>query len=117
MANKVEWFEVLGKDAGKLRGFYGELFQWKFEVPPDPEMDYGMTKAADTGIGGGVGKAKDGKGWVTFYVGVQDIEATIKRAEKLGAKVVMPVTKMPDITIATIADPEGHVIGLVQGMA
>lgn len=114
MANKVEWFEVLGKDAQKLRGFYGELFAWKFELPPDPGMDYGMTKEADTGIGGGVGKAPEGNGWVTFYVGVTDIEATLKRAEKLGGKVVTPVTKMPDITIAAIADPEGHVVGLVQ---
>ncbi len=114
MANKVEWFEVLGKDAAKLRGFYGELFQWTFELAPDPGMDYGMTKQADTGLGGGVGKAQDGKGWVTFYVQVADLESTIKRAEKMGGKLAMPITKLPDLSIAAIADPEGHVIGLMQ---
>ena len=80
MTNKVEWFEVLGKDAAKLRGFYGELFGWKFEMAPDPNMDYGMTDKAHTGIGGGVGKAPAGAGWVTFYVTVADPSATLARA-------------------------------------
>ncbi len=30
--SKVVWFEVCGKDANGLRGFYGELFGWKFQV-------------------------------------------------------------------------------------
>jgi len=114
MSNKVEWFEVLGKDGAKLRGFYGELFGWKFQLMPGGEMDYGMTAAADTGIGGGVGTADRGPGWVTFYVGVDDPRAALARAEKLGAKVLMPVTELPDVTIAVLADPEGHPVGLVK---
>jgi hypothetical protein len=26
----------------------------------------------------------------------------------------MPVTKLPDVTIAVFADPEGHPVGLIQ---
>jgi hypothetical protein len=29
----------------------------------------------------------------------------------------MPVTKLPDVTIAVFADPEGHPVGLVQQKA
>jgi hypothetical protein len=28
----------------------------------------------------------------------------------------MPVTELPQVTIALFADPEGHVIGLASGM-
>ena len=114
MTNKVEWFEVLGKDADKLRGFYGELFGWKFQLAPDASMDYGMTDKAQTGIGGGVGKAPEGPGWVTFYVSVADATATVARAEKLGAKVLMPITDIGDMFIAVLADPEGHPVGLLH---
>ena len=40
----------------------------------------------------------------------------MKAAEKkLGGKVVLPVTKLPDVTLAQFSDPEGNVIGLIQG--
>ena len=113
--DQLVWFEVLGKDPGKLRAFYGELFNWKFTMSQMPEMDYGMTDKADTGIGGGVGKAPQGAGWSTFYVQVQDIRASVARAEALGGKVLLPIMKIPEGEIAVVADPEGHPVGLATG--
>jgi hypothetical protein len=112
--NKVEWFEVLGQDPAKLRGFYGELFGWKLQPIGVPGMDYATSDKAETGIGGGVGKAQQGAGWATFYVSVDDPKAAVERALKLGGKVLMPVTELPMVTIAVIADPEGHPIGLAK---
>ena len=34
MKHPVMWFEVLGKDAGKLCQFYGALFGWSFGGDP-----------------------------------------------------------------------------------
>jgi len=110
MANKVMWFEVLGKDGNKLKTFYGELFGWKYKDAK--EMNYGMTDPEATGIGGGVGEAPAGPGWTTFYVGVPDVDKALAAATALGARVLMPVTKLPDATIAVFADPEGHPVGL-----
>jgi predicted enzyme related to lactoylglutathione lyase len=115
MANPVIWFEVLGKDAEKLRGFYGEMFGWKFNGAKDPNMDYGMIDAISPGIGGGVGKAPQGNGWVTFYAQVPDLKASVAQAEKLGGKVLMPITELPEVTLAVVTDPEGHPVGLVKG--
>lgn len=114
MANKVMWYEVLGKDGKKLKSFYGDLFGWTFKDAPG--MDYGMTDPEATGIGGGVGAAMPGSGssWTTFYVGVDDIDAALAKAKQLGGKELMPVTKLPDVTIAVFADPEGHPVGLVH---
>jgi predicted enzyme related to lactoylglutathione lyase len=114
MATPVMWFEVTGKDGKQLRRFYGELFNWKFQMAPDANTDYGLVAKEQTGIGGGVGAAPQGAGWVTFYVGVPDVAEALRRAESLGAKVLMPVTKLPDTTIAVFADPEGHPVGICK---
>jgi predicted enzyme related to lactoylglutathione lyase len=53
---------------------------------------------------------------VTFYVDVTDLKGTLDKAEKLGAKTVLPPTKTGPVEIAMFADPEGNVIGLAKGM-
>jgi predicted enzyme related to lactoylglutathione lyase len=53
---------------------------------------------------------------VTVYIGVDDINAAMSKAQQLGATVVMPPTELPDfgVTFALFADPAGHVVGLTQ---
>jgi predicted enzyme related to lactoylglutathione lyase len=113
MAHPVVHFEVIGKDLDTLRGFYGDLFGWKLQVLE--EMPYALVEKEEPGIGGGLGVAPDGgPGFVTFYVGADDPQATVDRATELGGTVVMPVTDLGMVTIALISDPEGHVVGIVQ---
>src|SRR5215207_8596194 len=101
------------RTAPKLMDFYGQLFGWT--VNADNPMNYGMVDAAESGIGGGIGSAPDGSSHLTFYVGVDDLQAYLDKAESLGGKTVMPVTEIPNIvTFALIADPEGHVLGIVK---
>jgi predicted enzyme related to lactoylglutathione lyase len=115
MAHAVVHFEVAGKDVHKLRDFYGELFGWKTQ--PVPEMNYAMVEKEDNGIAGGIGQTPDGgPGHVTFYVDTDDPQATLDKAEQLGGRTIMPMTELPQVTIAMFADPEGHVIGLAKGM-
>jgi uncharacterized protein len=112
MANPVVHFEVVGKDGERLRRFYGDLFEW--EIDANNPMEYGMVAAADGGIAGGVGQAPQGDGHLTFYVQVPDIEAALAKAESFGGRTVMPRTEMEMVTFAHVADPEGHVVGLVE---
>ena len=124
MGQPVVHFEVVGKDGEKLQKYYSELFGWN--IDSDNPMNYGMVarddnKAADgnLGIGGGVGQGPEGyEGHVTFYVAVDDVEAALAKAESLGGTRVMGPMQMdePPITLGQFKDPEGHVIGLVQGM-
>jgi predicted enzyme related to lactoylglutathione lyase len=115
MSHPVVHFEVAGRDLEKLQGFYGDLFGWKTQSVPG--MSYAMVEKEGEGIGGGIGQAPDGgPGHVTFYVSVEDPQAVLDHAEKLGGKTIMPVTELPQVTIALFADPEGHVIGLAKGM-
>src|SRR5262245_43664420 len=112
MANKVSWFEVIGKDAKKLQKFYAELFGWTYKDAPG--MSYGMTDPEATGIGGGVGSAPGDASWATFYVRVESVDKALEQAKRLGAKELVPVTRLPDVTFAVFADPEGHPIGLSE---
>jgi uncharacterized protein len=116
MSAPVVWFEIAGRDLAGLTRFYGDLFGWKIDAA-NP-MNYGMVDTGtSTGIPGGVFADTNGAGeYVSVYVEVGDVAAALVRAEELGAKVVQPVTKIPDgPTIAMITDPEGHRLGLIQG--
>jgi hypothetical protein len=64
MANPVVHFEIIGKDAPKLREYYRALFDWEADTNSDvaPEVsasgNYGfIDKSAedDVGIPGGIG--------------------------------------------------------------
>jgi uncharacterized protein len=114
MGQPVVHFEVIGKDAGKLREYYSELFDWKFTEPMGP--DYATLEDPD-GIGGGVGGGPDGyEGHVTFYVQVPDVEAALAQAESLGGTRMMGPDEVPGagIVIGLLNDPEGHTIGVMS---
>ena len=113
MANQVSWFEIMGQDGAKLQQFYGDLFGWK--VDASNEMQYGMVEGAEGGIGGGIGTSQDGSRSVTLYVGVDDLQAYLDKAEQAGGRTVVPVTEIPNmVTFAQFADPEGNVVGLFK---
>ena len=115
MKHPVMWFEVLGKDAGKLCQFYGSLFGWSFGGDPSA---YGLVESNGRGISGGIGASYPGtREWVTFYVQTPDISASLADVERLGGRVVMPRTVMAGVTLGIFEDPEGHAIGLVEAQA
>lgn len=112
----VIWFEVMGENGDALREFYGELFGWTFDLSGD-FPGYGMVKAGSDGIPGGVGQTPEGPGWLTFYVEVEDIDASIAQATARGGKVLMPPMELPDTWVAVVSDPEGRPLGLSSAKA
>jgi hypothetical protein len=113
MGAHVIHYEVTGKDGKKLQKFYGDVFGWA--VDTNNPGGYGMVRDGDKGLTGGIGDAPKGMpGGVTFYVHTDDPKATLAKIEKLGGRVLMPLTEVaPETTIALFADPEGHVVGLM----
>jgi uncharacterized protein len=121
MGQPVVHFEIIGKDVGKLHGYYSDLFGW--EIDSDNPVNYGVvqrdgnTNPDGVGIGGGVGAGPEGyDGHVTFYVEVPDVEAALAKAESLGGSRMMgPEKVMEGVEIGLFNDPEGHVVGVVKG--
>jgi uncharacterized protein len=112
-------FEVLGSDRDALKSFYTELFGWSTtEIESARGDTYSLVEAQDEGIAGGIGTAPEGiEGHVTFYVGVEDLNAALSKAESLGGSRLTEPMDIPNGQIAHFADPEGHVIGLATSDA
>jgi predicted enzyme related to lactoylglutathione lyase len=108
----VHW-EIQASDAAAQGRFFAELFSWDIDASyPD---GYGVVTPAGVGsIGGGIAPSKDHPR-TTFYVQVPDINASLAKAESLGAQTVMPRTDVGMIIMAKFRDPEGNLIGLVEG--
>jgi len=91
MGRPVVHFEIIGRDPARLRRYYGELFDWVFQTG-DASTEavsesgaYGFVDGAATGgINGGVGGGEAHVANALFYVGVDDVEAALEEAERLG---------------------------------
>jgi hypothetical protein len=71
------------------------------------------------GVGGGLNPVSDTNpaGTVTVYVGTDDIDSTLAKAEKLGGKTFVPKTEIPGMGwFAIFGDPAGNQIGLYTAM-
>jgi uncharacterized protein len=55
-----------------------------------------ITAGDGTGIRGGTGGGADYAGHAFFYVGVEDVEAALQRAERLGGTRVMGPARSPN---------------------
>jgi len=98
--------------AGK---FYEGLFGWK--ISHMPEMNYTMWEAGD-GSGGGIPGVSADKpaGQVLVYIDSDDIDADLKKVEKLGGKTLHQKTEIPGTGwFGVFKDPTGNVLGLYTG--
>jgi predicted enzyme related to lactoylglutathione lyase len=115
MSSPLIHFEVAGKDPAKLQSFYGDQFGWN--VDANNPLNYGIVNLSGD-VGGGIGPAPEGQpGHAMFYVGVEDVEAALQKAESLGGSRVFGPMDVPEgPTIGHFADPEGNVVGLFARM-
>jgi len=117
MGNAIAWFEILGPEPEKAASFYSELLGWHTSA-----VEGGYT-LVDTHGGGGAngGVSSPPTGWdagTVFYVADADIQAKLDAAVSMGAKVLAPVTEIPEmVTFAAFTDPWGNRIGLLKGDA
>lgn len=125
MTNSVAHFEIYTDDDDKLAKFYTSLFDWN--IQPMPGMNYSWVKTVATndkgmptepgGINGGMMKRPDGyttRAWVN-YVNVDSVDASARRAQELGAKVMKPKAAVPNMGwFVMLLDPEGNPFALWQ---
>ena len=116
MGQPVAFFEIISPDHEQAQKFYRELFGW--EVAADPAMGgYGLvdTGAGEGAIGGGIGPGEaPGEKSVKIYMRVDDLDAYLDRAERLGGKRLVPPTDLHGDfgRFAIFTDPDGNQVGL-----
>jgi predicted enzyme related to lactoylglutathione lyase len=112
MGKPVVHFEIGCRDSAATQAFYAELFDWKMSP-------MGLAAMVDTGSENGIqghitSLGHEPHNYVTVYVEVDDLQATIDQATSLGGKMIVPPVPIPRGQFAWIADPEGTLIGLFR---
>jgi uncharacterized protein len=116
MANPFAHIELTTGDLGKAKKFYKKLFDWKLtDEAMGPGAGVYTMIAPGKGPGGGMQAQPMPEAPVTWlpYVEVESVKKTLAKAEKGGAKIVMP---MMDIgkngIIGIFVDPAGAMLGV-----
>ncbi|MFO0839474.1 MAG: VOC family protein [Phycisphaerae bacterium] len=122
MPAPVVHFEIGCQNIQTTRQFYGNLFGWEY-MPGAPNMamigNLGPFAPNKTeGIGGHLNSlGHPPHQYVTVYVQVEDIEATLEKAAKLGGSTLVPKQEVPGMGwFAWFKDPEGNCLGLWKPM-
>ncbi len=115
MTNTVVHWEIGGNDLDAMAAFYRELFGWE---AAGFDADYRLVPLED-GIGGGFMRCHGGvPPYVTSYVAVDDLDATLAKVKDLGGTPLVPPTPIPGVgAFALFQDPEGNTIGLLRPAA
>lgn len=117
MANPFVHIELQTQNLDKSKKFYAALFDWKLEEIPG--MDYTMINVGE-GTGGGIMKKPVPEipdNWLP-YILVDDVAASTKKAQTLGAAICKDVTEIPNMGwFSVITDPTGATFGLWQSKA
>ena len=93
-------FEIPTDNLERARKFYAELFDWKIEKYPGP-MEYWMitttNEKGEKAVDGGMMKRQNPQQPITAYIDVPSIDEHAVKVKKLGGKVVVPKTAIPDV--------------------
>lgn len=115
MPNTVAWFQIGSNEPEQVKAFYGDLFGWNFTADPNFGGNYDLVTYPGGVIPqGGVARTPDSAAnHAIFYVIVADVAATVADAERLGAKVQVPITKTPNgLIFAELLDTSGSHFGV-----
>jgi uncharacterized protein len=112
------WSELMTTDVEGAIKFYSKLFGWKTEDMPMENMKYTIVKVGEEGLGGIMPVPPQAQGtppnW-GVYVTVDDVDATAQKAEKLGGKILVPPTDIPNVgRFCVLQDPQGAVISAIE---
>jgi len=110
----VRW-QVISPEPDAVAGFYSKLFGW--QVKQDNALGYReLLTGAPNGIDGGIWPAPPGQpGTLQLFVEVPDIDACLAEAVRLGAKIIVPRSDLPDgDSMAILLDPTGMSVGVCR---
>jgi uncharacterized protein len=94
----IVWFEIPADNVERAKTFYGNLFGWKIERFPGPKPYWHIdTGGADATPDGGMMERQCPEHSFTNYVGVLSVEEAAAKVEKLGGRVCMPKTAVPQM--------------------
>ena len=110
------WGELMTTDTKGAANFYREVAGLTV-IPGDCQM----LMAGSQPVGGLVGPRPEGPIWPSggpqphwvAYLGVEDVDAAVRKAQELKGKVLVPPTEIPGFgKVAVLRDPQGAAFGI-----
>ena len=112
------WSELMTDDVAGAKEFYGAVFGWGAETQgPDGPGGYTEWKVGGRSVGGMMLKpptmpAGTPSFWGVYFA-VADTDASIIKAQELGASVLMPATDIEPGRFAVLSDPVGAMFNIL----
>ena len=116
----VAWSELLTRDTKKAVAFYKAVLGVEAAAMPMPGGgDYTMLKVAGKDVAGIMAMPKEVPAqvpshWMPYFE-VVNADATVKKAQSLGGKPMMPAQDIAGVgRFATLSDPQGAAFSILQ---
>ncbi|HET6341767.1 MAG TPA: VOC family protein [Gemmatimonadota bacterium] len=112
------WYELMTTDPQAAQSFYSSVIGWSTAPFEGAEIPYTLWMNGEAPVGGVMelpqeARAHDAPPHWMAYVEVDDVDATAKKASKLGGKVLVEPQEIPDIgRFAVLQDPQGAAIAI-----
>lgn len=113
----LDWAELSVSDPQKAIAFYSEAFGWDFsEDTPEGMGDYLFIVRNGAPVGGLRRSTQQAAppGW-SFYVNVEEVGESVKKAQALSAKVLLETEVPGTVHFALLGDPQGASVGIARG--
>ncbi len=120
-ARRFSWYELATTDPKGAQAFYTKLLGWGLQdFDAAMEEPYVMWTRGNQPMGGVMRLPEDARKmgapphWLP-YIDVSDVDAVVDEAKKLGARVFVPGTDIPNGgRFAVLGDPQSAVFGVVS---
>jgi len=112
---RVVQMDIYARDALAQQRFYTEVFGWSVSPAGDPQ-EYGWLADAGGAMFGGIGQAEgDAEPAISFFVQVDDPQAVMDAAVRLGGGIYWgPATFPNGMITGCLRDPDGNGILLIR---
>lgn len=112
----LSWNELASADMDVSTQFYKDMFGWETAPMEGSPMPYTVVSNQGRSNGGirPVMPPDAPPHWLVYF-GADDLDATLAKAQELGATQLVPATSIGPGTIAVLQDPEGAVFALYSG--
>lgn len=102
------WYTMLSTDVEASKAFYTGLFGWNQQSMDIDGAEITMLLNGDSPLGGIKAHPMPGapSAWIG-YIGVDNVDATLEKATKMGGKAPGPATDIPPGRFAFLNDPQG----------
>ncbi len=114
MPSSLCHFEFMTDDVSRCRQFYGTVLDWEFDDQAMP--GYTLVRTGSEPGGGLMQRpASAPRPCFIVYFMVDDIPATLRKAEQAGGRVLKAETPIPNVgAFAVFSDPDGNAIGIFK---